>query len=73
MSESNELTFGLSLDENPESFDLGAVETVANNEEQKIKGLSKEEYNDPNQIRVTIADGKAPLVFSLVLLLAVRL
>ena len=36
MSESNELTFGLSLDENPESFDLGAVETVANNEEQKI-------------------------------------
>lgn len=62
MSESNELTFGLSLDENSESFDLGAVETVANDEEQKIKGLSKEEYNDPNQIRVTIADGKAPLV-----------
>ena len=62
MSESNELTFGLSLDENPESFDLGAVETVANNEEQKIKGLSEAECNDPNQIRVTIADGKAPLV-----------
>ena len=62
MSESNELTFGLSLDENPESFDLGTTDTVVNNEEQKIKGLSKEEYNDPNQIRVTIADGKAPLV-----------
>ena len=67
MSESNELTFGLSLDEHtesthPESLDLGVADIVANNEEQKIKGLSKEEYNDPNQIRVTIADGKAPLV-----------
>ena len=67
MSESNELTFGLSLDDHiesthPDSLDLGATETVANNEEQKIKGLSKEEYNDPNQIRVTIADGKAPLI-----------
>ena len=67
MSESNELTFGLSLDDHiesthPDSLDLGATETVTNNEEQKIKGLSKEEYNDPNQIRVTIADGKAPLI-----------
>lgn len=62
MSESNELTFGLSLDENPESLDLGATETLANNEEQKIKGLSEEECNDPNQIRVTIADPDAPLI-----------
>ena len=32
------------------------------NDEKKIKGLSKEEYEDPNQIRVTIADAKAPLI-----------
>lgn len=67
MSESNELTFGLPLDEqvettNSETLDLGISEPTTNVEEQKIKGLSKEEYNDPNQIRVTIADGKAPLV-----------
>ncbi len=67
MSESNELTFGLPLDEqvestNSETLDLGVSEPTTNVEEQKIKGLSKEEYNDPNQIRVTIADGKAPLV-----------
>ena len=43
-------------------MDLGVSEPTTNVEEQKIKGLSKEEYNDPNQIRVTIADGKAPLV-----------
>lgn len=67
MSESNELTFGLPLDEQveattSETLDLGVSEPATNVEEQKIKGLSKEEYNDPNQIRVTIADGKAPLV-----------
>lgn len=67
MSESNELTFGLPLDEQvgtttSETLDLGVSESTTNVEEQKIKGLSKEEYNDPNQIRVTIADGKAPLV-----------
>lgn len=67
MSESNELTFGLPLDEQVESttsetLDLGVSEPTTNVEEQNIKGLSKEEYNDPNQIRVTIADGKAPLV-----------
>lgn len=67
MSESNELTFGLPIDEsmesiNTDSLDLGDSESTINKEEQKIKGLSKEEYNDPNQIRVTIADGKAPLI-----------
>lgn len=67
MSESNELTFGLPIDEpmesiNTESLDLGGSESTINNEEQKIKGLSKDEYNDPNQIRVTIADAKAPLI-----------
>lgn len=67
MSESNELTFGLPLDEQVEStteatLDLGVTEAETNDDEQKIKGLSKAEYNDPNQIRVTIADGRAPLV-----------
>lgn len=67
MSESNELTFGLPLNEQMESesaetLDLGVSESVVNDDEQKIKGLSKAEYNDPNQISVTIADGKAPLV-----------
>lgn len=67
MSESNELTFGLPIDEpmesiNTESLDLGGSESTINNEEQKIKGLSKEEYNDPNQIRVTITDDEAPLI-----------
>ena len=64
MSESNELTFGLPLEDhgttNTETLDLGVSGTI--NNEDKIKGLSKEEYNDPNQIRVTIADGRAPLV-----------
>lgn len=67
MSESNELTFGLPLSEemgttSEETLDLGATETAVNDDDQKIKGLSKAEYADPNQIRVTIADGKAPLV-----------
>ena len=67
MSESNELTFGLPMDEQVEStteatLDLGVSEAETNDDEQKIKGLSKAEYNDPNQIRVTIADGRAPLV-----------
>ena len=67
MSESNELTFGLPLSEEMETtnegtLDWGATEPAENDDEQKIKGLSKAEYADPNQIRVTIADGKAPLV-----------
>ncbi len=67
MSESNELTFGLPIDEpmesiNTESLDFSGAEPTANRENQNIKGLSKDEYNDPNQIRVTIADGKAPLI-----------
>lgn len=67
MSESNELTFGLPLDEQVETssdatLDLGITEPMSNDGEQKIKGLSKAEYDDPNQIRVTIADGRAPLV-----------
>ncbi|MBO5829520.1 MAG: ATP-binding protein [Paludibacteraceae bacterium] len=68
MSESNELTFGLSED-NPIG-DLSSEQTIgletspstSGDEAQTIKGLSKEEYNDPNQIRVTIADPNAPLV-----------
>lgn len=68
MSESNELNFGLPLEEEVENV---AEETVdldllnndsSEEEEQKIKGLTKEEYNDPNQIRVTIADSQAPLI-----------
>ena len=68
MSESNELNFGLPLEEEVENV---AEETVdldllnddgSEEEEQNIKGLTKEEYNDPNQIRVTIADSKAPLI-----------
>lgn len=67
MSESNELTFGLPLEEQTEStadtiLDLEEGESTNNNDNQRIKGLSKVEYNDPNQIRVTIADGKAPLI-----------
>ena len=66
MSGSNELNFGLPLDEQIEStseetLGLGITEPTEN-DEKKIKGLSKEEYDDPNQIRVTIADPKAPLV-----------
>ena len=67
MSGSNELTFGLPIDDpmesvNTESLDFGGTESTTSKEEQNIKGLSREEYNDPNQIRVTIADGKAPLI-----------
>lgn len=67
MTETNELTFGLPLDEQVESTStgslaLGSSESTASDNDSKIKGLSKEEYNDPNQIRVTIADGKAPLI-----------
>ncbi len=64
MSDSNELNFGLPLDEQIESTSengLG-IEEPTDNIEKKIKGLSKEEYEDPNQIRITIADPKAPLV-----------
>lgn len=68
MSESNELNFGLPLEEEVENV---AEETVdldllnddgSEEEEQNIKGLTKEEYNDPNQIRVTIADENSPLI-----------
>lgn len=67
MLESNELTFGLSSDEqmgstSTGSLDLGVSETMIDSNDSEIKGLSTEEYNDPNQIRVTIADGRAPLV-----------
>ena len=64
MSELNELTIGLPIEEptDTESLDFGSTEPTADREEQNIKGLSKDEYNDPNQIRVTIADGKAPLI-----------
>ena len=67
MTETNELTFELPLDEqvestSTESLGLGSSETTASGDDSKIKGLSREEYNDPNQIRVTIADGKAPLI-----------
>lgn len=67
MSDSNELTFGLPLDEQvetrtSETFNLGNSDSTINVEEQDIKGLSREEYNDPNQIHVTIADGEALLV-----------
>ena len=64
MSELNELTIGLPIEEptDTESLDFGSTEPTADREEQNIKGLSKDEYNDPNQIRGTIADGKAPLI-----------
>lgn len=64
MAELNELTIGLPIEEptDTESLDFGSTEPTADREEQNIKGLSKDEYNDPNQIRVTIADGKAPLI-----------
>lgn len=64
MSDSNELNFGLPLDEQIESTSengLG-IEEPTDKIEKKINGLSKEEYEDPNQIRITIADPKAPLV-----------
>ena len=52
MSGSNELNFGLPLDEQIEStseetLGLGITEPTEN-DEKKIKGLSKEEYDDPN-------------------------
>ena len=67
MSESNELNFGLPLEEQAELttetiLDLEGSEPTNNDDNQRIKGLSKAEYNDPNQIRVTIADGDAPLI-----------
>ena len=60
MSESNELNFGLSLEDshiestNENTLDLGVTDSSIDNNEKKIKGLSKEEYDDPNQIRVTM-------------------
>lgn len=65
MSNLNELTFGLEEQEetaNEETLDFGTSESISNDDEQITQGLSKDEYNDPNQIRVTIADGKAPLI-----------
>ena len=68
MSESNELNFGFPLEDshtestNENTLDFGVTDSTTDNNEKKIKGLSKEEYDDPNQIRVTIADPKAPLV-----------
>ena len=67
MTESNELNFGLPLEEQAELttetiLDLEGSEPTNNDGNQNIKGLSKAEYNDPNQIRVTIADGDAPLI-----------
>ena len=67
MSESNELNFGLPIDDsqiestNDNALDLGATSSTDTNG-KNIKGLSDEERKDPNQIRVTIADPNVPLV-----------
>lgn len=64
MSESNALNFeDLENQNNVVENGFESPSLLDNNEdEKKIKGLSKEEYNDPNQIRVTVANTKAPLV-----------
>ena len=67
MADSNELIFDIPTDGQTETtstqtFDLEVPKSKIESQEDKIKGLTKEEYNDPNQIRVTIADGKAPLI-----------
>lgn len=63
MAESNELNFG-NL-ENSNDVIENNLDDVTQNQDEKdnqIKGLSNEEYNDPNQIRVTLANPKAPIV-----------
>ena len=67
MADSNELIFDIPTDGQTETtstqtFDLEVHKSTIESQEDKIQGLTKEEYNDPNQIRVTIADGKAPLI-----------
>ena len=66
MMDSNNLNFDVQsenqIEFSTETPDLGISATATTDNEYGPKGLSKEEYNDPNQIRVTIADGKAPLV-----------
>ena len=65
MSDSNELNFGplgSPIESTSEYTPDLEVADSSNNENEKNKGLTNEEYADPNQIRVTIADPKAPLV-----------
>lgn len=67
MSETNQLSFGLPLEEgqiestHDNTLGLGITESTADNSEN-IKGLSDDERKDPNQIQVTIADRNVPLV-----------
>lgn len=57
---SNELNFNIeSNGENEIGLDIS--DSMEENKKE-IKGLSQEEYQDPNQIKVTIADTKAPIV-----------
>lgn len=63
-SNSNELKFEVAnnqieLTNDDVASNISDSSTIDRNE---IKGLSKAEYEDPNQIRVTIADTKAPIV-----------
>lgn len=63
MAESNELNFG-NLENSNDVIENNLDDVTQNQDEKenKIKGLSNEEYNDPNQIRVTLANPKAPIV-----------
>ena len=63
MAESNELNFG-NLENSNDVIENNLDDVTQNQDEKenKIKGLSNEEYNDPNQIRVTLANPKVPIV-----------
>ena len=68
-NKNNELPFDIEDQKNDVKFDsyqgdydFDNEEEIIGTEETGIAGLSQEEYNDPNQIRVTISDADAPVV-----------
>lgn len=63
MAESNELNFeNLENSNDVIENNLNDVVQYQEEKEKKIKGLSNEEFNDPNQIQVTLANPKVPIV-----------
>lgn len=64
--DSNNLNFEVQsenqIEFSTETPDLGVADTPTADNEPAPKGLSKEEYNDPNKIQVHIDDEQTPLV-----------